>query len=98
MEMNPGNLAGATMFIKEVKFTKLDSNPSPILGKRQKTYKTYTVEPQKVAASINAISADNANAEKQVYTIDGKRVNANSLAKGVYVVKQGDKTAKYVVK
>lgn len=98
MEMNPGNLANATMFIKEVKFTKLDSNPSPIVGKRQKTFKTYTVDPQKVVTSINAVSVDNTNAEKQVYTIDGKRVNANNLAKGVYVVKQGDKAAKYVVK
>ena len=98
MEMNSNTLANATLFIKDITFTKLEGDYTPILGKRQKTYKTYTVDPQKVAASINAISADNANAEKQVYTIDGKRVNANSLAKGVYVVKQGDKTAKYVVK
>ena len=51
-----------------------------------------------MATAIAGTAADNTNAPKQVYTIDGKRVNANSLAKGIYVVKQGTKTAKYVVK
>lgn len=98
MEMNAGNLASSTMFIKEVKFTKLEDNSDPIIGKRVKTFKTYKVDPQKVATAIAGTAADNTNAPKQVYTIDGKRVNANSLAKGIYVVKQGTKTAKYVVK
>lgn len=99
MEMNQGNLAGATMFIKEVKFTKLDNNSDPILGKRVKTFKTYKVDPQAIATAINQVESEGKAAAKQVFTIDGKRVNASKdLGKGVYIVKEGDKVNKVTVK
>ncbi len=99
MEMNNGNLANATVFIKEVKLTQLDSNPSPIVGKRQKTFKTYKVDPKTVAAAISKIESENGSTVKQIFTIDGKRVDANqNLAKGVYIVKEGNKVSKVAVK
>lgn len=99
MEMNQGNLASCTMFIKEVSFTKLASNSDPISGNtRRKTFVTYTVNPKTVETSINAINASTANATKEVYTLDGKRVNNGKQLQGVYIVKEGDKTAKMVIK
>ena len=47
---------------------------------------------------INTI--ENVAAEKEFYTLDGVKVgnNANSLQKGVYVVRQGQKTQKMIIK
>ena len=98
MEMNAGNLAGATMFIKEVKLTQLENNTDPIVGKRVKTFKTYKVDPKTITSAISQIESTG-NTAKQIFTIDGKSVNADqNLAKGVYIVKEGNKVSKVAVK
>lgn len=100
MEMNQGNLAGCTVFIKEISFTKLVPNSDPISGnKRRKTFKKLTVNPQSVATAISSINASAENGVKEVYTLDGTRVNAaGHLQQGLYIVKEGGKTAKMIIK
>ena len=91
MEMNQGNLASATVFIKEVSFTKLADASEPILGTRKKSYVTYEVDPQ--ASNVAAIEAEGA---AEYYNLSGMKVN--SLTQGVYIVKKGAATSKVVVK
>lgn len=100
MEMNQGNLAGCTMFIKEVSFTKLAANTDPISGNtRRKTFKKLAVDPQAVATAISGINAAAAGGAKEVYTLGGTRVNAaKALGQGVYIVKENGKTAKMIIK
>lgn len=96
MEFNAGNLAGATVFIKEASFTKLAENPEPILGTRKKTFVKYTVDPQAVEAAIGAVEQSSGKAE--YFNLSGMKVEAGILAKGVYIVKSGGTTSKVVVK
>lgn len=96
MEMNQGNLASATIFIKEVSFTKLAENPEPILGTRKKTYQQYSVDPQKVEAAIKSV--ENVNAKAEYFNLSGMKVDVGNLTKGVYIVKVNGTTSKAVVK
>lgn len=96
MEMNQGNLAGATVFIKEVSFTKLAENPEPILGTRKKTYEKYSVDPQKVETAIQAIESSKAGVE--YFNLAGVKVDASNMTQGVYIVKGNGTTSKVVVK
>ena len=96
MEMNQGNLATATVFIKEISFTQLAENPEPIIGTRKKSYVKYEVDPQSVAAAIETVKSAEGNAE--YYNLSGMKVNANNLTQGVYIVKNGAATSKVVVK
>lgn len=100
MEMMQGNLKNATMFIKEVSFTKLDNNTAPILGTRKKTFETYTVDPKSYITAITTPTVDNVSWENaQVYDLSGRRViNKNNLSSGTYIMKQGDKSVKFIVR
>lgn len=97
MEMMAGNLAGSTVFIKEVSFTKLGADAKRIAGNtRCKTYKTLK---QAVTTGINSINASASNGVKEIYTLNGTRVNAGTqLSQGLYIVKEGGKTTKMVIK
>ena len=97
MEMMAGNLAGSTVFIKEVSFTKLGTDAERIAGNaRCKTYKT--LKPG-LATGINSINASASNGVKEIYTLNGTRVNAGTqLSQGLYIVKEGGKTTKMVIK
>lgn len=96
MEMNQGNLTNATVFFKEISFTKLAENPEPILGTRKKTYVKYSVDPQKVDASIEAVASESAGAE--YYNLSGMKMNATDLTRGVYIVKRNGSVSKVIVK
>lgn len=93
MEINQGNLANATVFIKEISFTQLADTSEPILGKRKKSFETYEVDPQ--TSSIAAVKAEGA---AEYYNLSGMKVNAGNLSQGVYIVKKGAATSKVVVK
>lgn len=97
MEMNAGNLNHSTMFIKEVKFFKLNSNPSPILMTRSHTYKKLV--PSFDVSSVSQTAATR-NENTQVYNLAGVRVGntTEGLAPGVYIGKQGGKAVKFLVK
>lgn len=97
MEMHQGNLAGCTVFIKEVSFTKLADSSERIAGnKRNKTFQTLK---QAVATGISSINASASNGVKEIYTLNGTRVNAGTqLGQGLYIVKEGGKTTKMVIK
>ena len=97
MEMKAPNLAGSTVFIKEVSFTKLGADAKRIEGnKRSKTFLTLK---QAVATGINSINASASNGVKEIYTLNGTRVNAGTqLSQGLYIVKEGGKTTKMVIK
>lgn len=97
MEMNQGNLAGCTVFIKEVSFIKLADSSERIAGnKRSKTFQTLK---QAVATGISSINASASNGVKEIYTLNGTRVNAGTqLGQGLYIVKEGGKTTKMVIK
>lgn len=97
MEMNQGNLAGSTVFIKEVSFIKLADSSEHIAGNtRRKTIKTLK---QTVATGISSINASASNGVKEIYTLNGTRVNAGTqLGQGLYIVKEGGKTTKMVIK
>ena len=97
MEMNQGNLAGCTVFIKELSFIKLADSSERIAGnKRNKTIKT--LKPG-VATGISSINASASNGVKEIYTLNGTRVNAGTqLGQGLYIVKEGGKTTKMVIK
>lgn len=99
MDMHQANLTSSTVFIKEISFTKLVPNEDPIAGNtRRKTVLKLTVDPQTVATAIGSIH-DTANGVKEIYTLGGTRVNANAqLPQGVYIVKEGDKTVKMVIR
>ena len=94
MEINQGNLANATIFIKEISFTKLTDTSEPILGTRKKTYMKYNVDPQ-LAASIEAVKSEGA---AQYYNLSGMKVNADNLTQGVYIVKSNGNTQKVIIK
>ncbi len=96
MEMNQGNLANATIFIKEISFTKLAENPEPILGTRKKDYVKYEVNPQKVTTAIQAIK--NVESKAEYFNLSGMKVDATNLTEGVYVVKNNGIASKVVVK
>jgi hypothetical protein len=55
-----------------------------------------------VITAVQGVSSTEAKGPAQVYGLDGKYVGTrsakNNLAKGVYVVKQGDKAQKVIVK
>lgn len=97
MEMVQGNLAGCTVFIKELSFIKLADSSERIAGnKRNKTFKT--LKPG-VATGISSINASASNGVKEIYTLNGTRVNAGTqLGQGLYIVKEGGKTTKMVIK
>lgn len=58
--------------------------------------------PKQESAYVQGVSSTEAKGPAQVYGLDGKFVGTrsakNNLAKGVYVVKQGDKAQKVIVK
>lgn len=58
--------------------------------------------PKQESAYVQGVSSTEAKGAAQVYGLDGKFVGTrsatNNLAKGVYVVKQGDKAQKVIVK
>jgi hypothetical protein len=58
--------------------------------------------PKQESAYVQGVSSTEAKGDAQVYGLDGKYVGTrsakNNLAKGVYVVKQGDKAQKVIVK
>ena len=92
MEMNNGNMANATIFIKEITFTQLADASTPIVGKREKTYQTYSVNPQ--TSSIAAVTSEGT---AEYYNLSGMKVNAGNLTQGIYIVKNGAATSKVVV-
>lgn len=96
VEMNQGNLANATVFIKEISFTKLAENPEPIVGTRKKTYVKYSVDPQLVASAIETVKSAEGDAE--YFNLSGMKVNADNLPQGVYIVKSNGAASKVVVK
>lgn len=101
MEMNAAGktpkLHECTVFIKEVSFTKLADNAKRIEGnKRSKTF--LTLKPG-IATGISSINASASNGVKEIYTLNGTRVNAGTqLGQGLYIVKEGGKTTKMVIK
>lgn len=96
MEIKAGPLAAATLFIKEISFTKLAENAEPIIGKRKKSFVKYAVDPQSVSTAIETVKSTEGKAE--YYTLSGLKVNADNLTQGVYIVKDGAATSKVVVK
>lgn len=96
MEMNNGNLNHATLFIKEVKFFKLNSNPDPILMTRSHTYKTLKPGP----TSTGILEALKDNGSTKIYNVTGAYVgnSTEGLSRGVYVAKTGNKSRKVLVK
>lgn len=96
MEMNAGNLAGATVFFKEVSFTQLAENPEPIMGTRQKTFVKYEVDPQAVNTAIGAVAQGDNDAE--YFNLSGMKVSKANLTEGVYIVKHAGTASKVVVK
>lgn len=49
-------------------------------------------------AGINSISADETSAPAAVYDLNGRRIQRENLTSGIYVVKQGGKAVKMMVK
>lgn len=96
MEMNNGNLNHSTVFFKEVKFFKMASNPDPIKMTRSHTYKTMVPNP--TATGIQGVRSFGEGT--MVYNAAGQKVgkSAEGLGKGVYVVKNGSKSQKLLVK
>jgi hypothetical protein len=114
MEFNQGNFASATVFIKEISFSKITDNDAPIVNTRSHTWKTYQLTP---ATGIQRVTSDNGTvqftkegnnvkfaAPTTVYTADGRKVaeakeGANvGLNSGIYVAKSGKSNVKFVVK
>lgn len=95
MEMNNGCLNEAALFIKEIKFFKLSSNPEPILMTRKHSY--ITLNPGKNSA-ISQLS--NNRSDMKVYNMAGQYVGRSieGLSSGVYVSKQNGNVKKVLVK
>ena len=100
MEMVQGNVANATMFIKEVSFTKLDNNTAPILGMRKKTFETYSVDPKSYVTAINNVTTDTSAWENAaIYDLSGIRMpNKKNLPAGTYIMKKDNKSIKFIVR
>ena len=96
MEMNNGNLNHSTLFIKELKFFKLNNaNTDPIVLTRKHSYITL------VPGSGSAISQLSGNrGDMKVYNMAGQYVGRtiDGLSSGVYVSKQNGKVEKVLVK
>lgn len=92
MEMNNGNLQGATMFIKEISFFKIEDNEEPIVSEIKKTYETYAINPSTAVKSIAAT----ANGAGKVYDISGMQVNPNNARKGIYIQQRDGKAVKVI--
>ena len=93
-EMNTDNIANATVFIKEVKFFK---NSEPVDRENAVARKSYIKLGMDPVTAVNNINAEE-KAEKKVYTVSGVEVSGKNLTPGVYVVKNGQKTYKSVVR
>ena len=75
MEIAQPNLGGATIFIKEVKFSKVTENEAPIFGTRAREYKTLKIAPKTSSVAENLIPESHLN-----YTINGNNVTFNDNA------------------
>lgn len=67
----------------------------------QTSYNGFTFTPGTLApqnAAVNEIFNDNANAEVEVYNLQGVKVNAETVTPGIYVRRQGTKTEKVIIK
>ena len=85
MEIAQPNLGGSTIFIKEVRFTKITENDEPIFNKRSREYKTLSIDPGKASALKNIVedkavecTVDGSNVtmseDAVIYTISGAKV------------------------
>ena len=93
MEMNNGNLQGATMFIKEISFFKVEDNEEPIISEVKKSYETYTVSP---TTAIKSIAHGENGVGRQMYTISGIKVNPENARNGIFIQKNAGKTVKVI--
>jgi hypothetical protein len=80
LEMNAGELARSTVFIKEVHFLKHTGNESEkIVNRRTHNYVTYVPNLTQVASVLGKASS-----KKDIYTLSGTRVK-EATRKGVYI-------------
>lgn len=100
MEMVQGNMVNATLFIKELSFTKLDNNTAPIVGMRKKTFKTYTVDPKSYVTAITNVTTDFPSWENaEIYNLSGIRmVSKKKLPSGTYIMKKGNQSIKFILR
>lgn len=47
---------------------------------------------------VNADSIDDASAEKEYFTIEGIKVSSDNLTPGLYILRQGKKASKVVIR
>ena len=95
---NNGNNEGVTFISNEpVYFALQNCNKYAIF-----VHAIKVTTPKQESAYVQGVSSTEAKGDAQVYGLDGKFVGTrsakNNLAKGVYVVKQGDKAQKVIVK
>ena len=114
MEIAQPNLGGSTIFIKEIKFTKLTDNTETIFGSRRREYQTLAINP--ASSSVEAAIAGSAlkcsvngntvtiNEDADIFTTSGMKVasvkagESVELAKGFYVTKSATESMKIAVK
>ncbi len=114
MEIAQPNLGGSTIFIKEIKFTKLTDNTETIFGTRRREYKTLAINP--TISSVEAAIAGSAlkcsvngntvtlSEDAEIFTTSGMKVasvkagESVELAKGFYVTKTATESMKIAVK
>ncbi len=70
----------------------LDKTTGTILNAKKVTYADY-----KDVSAVNAIDAD-ANAPVEYYNIQGVRMDGNNLPAGMYIIRQGDKVQKTIIR
>ncbi|MDD6777774.1 MAG: hypothetical protein PUD91_01885 [Bacteroidales bacterium] len=99
MEMNQGNFTNSTVFIKEVKFTKLTDNTETIVGTRRREYKTLTIAPTIISGVETGIAAGSAlkcsvngntvtiNEDADIFTTSGMKVATVKAGESVELAK-----------
>ena len=92
MEMNNGNLQEATMFIKEISFSKIENNEEPIVSEVKKSYETYEAAPSNYDA-IKDIATGTIESSK-MYNLNGMQVNPEDTQKGIFIQQKNGKMVK----
>lgn len=114
MEMNATTLASSTIFIKKIEFIEKTENSDPIGLTRTKTYEYFTLAPSPAGVSSATVDnapeytingqAVTFTEDAVVYSLSGSVVAeaeagvAQTLNKGFYVAKVGDKGVKFVIR
>ena len=96
---NPNNLAGSTIFIKEIKFTKLTDNTETIFGSRRREYLTLAIDPTISSGVESNIAAGSAlkcsvngntvtlSEDAEIFTTSGMKVASVKAGESVELAK-----------